>query len=233
MQNKRIVIDEQPVDEDDEEEPSRGPNGFPPKRNVGPVQKGSDLNPLSKLMSPLRDILPRNWFQEEKEKLEEEIFSPQIPPRKSGHKVQQQQKPTLPPPVFSPPGNFPTFRKDKRKGNGPRLPSLNFHSQFQGPIQQKYGPVNEQPFRGGGGLRGPSSRSQKGPKQHRNKNDPFRHFLMHQPSAVSEQRMLRSETVPEIRSSASTSPNRLSVDVDKMADEEEVCHYITPTTSFI
>jgi hypothetical protein len=30
---------------------------------------------------------------------DEEIFSPQIPLRKSGHKVQQQQhKPTLPPP---------------------------------------------------------------------------------------------------------------------------------------
>ncbi len=71
MQNKRVVIDEQPLDEDEEDEevPVRGPNGFPPKRNVGgPMPKNSDLNPLSKLMSPLRDILPRNWFQEEKEK---------------------------------------------------------------------------------------------------------------------------------------------------------------------
>ncbi len=137
--------------------------------------------------------------------------------------MQQQHKPTLPPPVFSPPGNFPSFRKDKRKGNGPRLPSPNFQSQFQGPIQQKYGPINEQPFRGGGGMRGPSSRSQKGPKQHRNKNDPFRHAMMHQPSSVSEQRMLRFETDPEIRSSASTSSNQLYVEVDKTDDEDEVC----------
>jgi hypothetical protein len=34
------------------------------KQNVAPA-KPSDLNPLSKLMSPLRDILPRNWFKEE------------------------------------------------------------------------------------------------------------------------------------------------------------------------
>ena len=173
QQNKRVIVASQQdkLEEDSSEYDDYEPetSQIPKQRNV-PNKAPSDNNPLSKLISPLRDILPRNWFHEDNEQAMEEEF--QHPQMKQGRQRPQNPKPpqNLPPPVFNPPGNFPTFRKDKRnnnKNNG-RFPPPSFHTQFQGPnnknflAQQKFGlgPKSEHQFHN----RGPSYRAQKGPK---------------------------------------------------------------------
>ena len=173
QQNKRVIVASQQdkLEEDSSEYDDYEPetSQIPKQRNV-PNKAPSDNNPLSKLISPLRDILPRNWFHEDNEQAMEEEF--QHPQMKQGRPRPQnpKQPQNLPPPVFNPPGNFPTFRKDKRnnnKNNG-RLPPPSFHTQFQGLNnknflpQQKFrlGPKSEHQFHN----RGPSYRAQKGPK---------------------------------------------------------------------
>ena len=231
--NKRVEVEEN-EEYVDEDEPAQPPKQFlTQKPNVGKPNVGGpnvggqnvggqtvgpknpDLNPLSKLISPLRDILPRNWFQEDKEEEieEEEMFVPQSPLRKLSSKTH--------PPNFSPPGNFPSFRKEQRPGpSNSRLPPQNFQTHFQGP-NKKFGQNPDPPFRGGQ-MRGPNYRSQKGPKQNRNNNNKNNFQQFGNPSSFSNRKILRPETIPDIRSSASKLTTPFSVDVDDDVFETSV-----------
>ena len=200
-----------------------GPNMGGP--NLG--QRNSDQNPLSKLISPLRDILPRNWFQEDKEEEEEEseedIFVPPNPLRKPSLKKQPSNSPSM----FSPPRNY---RKDQRQGpSSSRLPPPNFQGPSKGfqqkfgpnlDPQQKFGPNLDPPFRGGQ-MRGPNFRSQKGPKQNRNQNSNNFPQYAGNPSSFSKRKILRPETWPDNRSSASKLATPLSVDIDDVETSKD------------
>lgn len=208
QQNIRL-FDENVDDQSDEYEDDEGEEGqlkrqplFRQKR-PNTASKNADLNPLSKLMSPLRDILPRNWFNNDKS--EAELEAVLQPPRKPGSKNQ-------PPQLFP-----PIFRNEKRKTGAVnlRLASQNFQGpskQFPSALQQnKFGHVAEPPSRGGQFQhRGPSLRPQ---KSLRNQKTPFREYVKQQSDSFSERRILRSETLPEVRSSASTLTTPLAVDI--------------------
>jgi len=194
-------------DEELEEVPVKRQPIQPQKRPNSP--KNADLNPLSKLMSPLRDILPRNWFNSN-EKSETESEATLQAPRKPGNK-------NAPPQLFP-----PIFRNEKRKSaSNLRHAPPNFQgpSKIFPPQQKKFGLGVDAPGRGGQFQhRGPSLRPQ---KSSRNQKTPFSEFAKQQSDSFSERRILRPETLPDVRSSASTLTTPLAVDVnDDMATSD-------------
>ena len=187
--------------------------GIPARTMQQPKQKhpkGSpDLNPLSKLMSPLRDILPKNWFQNEDE-VEAEL--PGLQPQRSSGTGPKNSGPQL----F--PGSFLSPRNEKRKSG--RTPPNNFPGPSKiFPPQKKFGPNSDPPPMRPGQFqhRGPSSRSQKG-QNFRNKNDPMMNFSQRQSQSFSDRKIFRPETIPEIRASAATLPASLVVDSDDVVN---------------
>lgn len=203
QQKYQIFDSEEEIESYEEEEDFPGIAARVPKPKHS---KGSpDLNPLSKLMSPLRDILPKNWFQNEDED-KDEMLDPR-PHRASGPGTKNSG-----PQLF--PGSFLAPRNDKRKPGRP--PQTNFQGPSKiFPPQKKFGPSSDPaPMRPGQfQRRGPSSRSQKG-QNFRSKNEPTKNFVQKQSMSFSDRKILRPETLPEIRASAATLPVSLVVDTD-------------------